>query len=112
MVDPGRGEKRDAPEYSLDAVRRLAEFRQIEYRGRKVPRDVARLGFNLDDVCQCLQTLQAHHFAHSVRYENFRRWHDVYKPRYQMSDGRAIDLYIKLRLSRDCIVIELCSFHD
>jgi hypothetical protein len=112
MVDLDQGEKRDAPEYSLDAIRRLAEFEQVEYRGKKVPYDVARLEFDLDDVCHCLQTLQAHNFAHSIRYENFPRWHDVYKLSYRKSHGRSIDLYIKLRLSRDCVVIELCSFHD
>lgn len=112
MVNPGCGEKRDAPEYSLDAIRRLAGFGQVEYRGKKVQSDVARLDLHLDGVCQCLQTLQPDHFAHSLRYDNFPRWHDVYKCCYRTDDGRDIDLYIKLRLSRDCVVIELCSFHD
>lgn len=112
MVDLGAGEKKDAPEYSLDGIRRLAEFRQVEYRGKKVLRDIASLGLDLEEVCLCLQTLQPHHFAHAVRYDNFPRWHDVYKTRYRTRDDRELDLYVKLRLSRDCVVIELCSFHD
>ena len=78
----------------------------------KIPRDVAQLRFNLDDVLDCLQKLQSHHFAHSIWYESFPRWHDVYKPVYRARDGRTINLYIKLRLNRDCVVIQLCSFHD
>lgn len=112
MVDPGSGEKKHEPDYSLGAIRRLAGFRQIEYRGKKVPRDVASLGMDLEEVSRCLQALQEHHFAHSIRYENFRRWHDVYRMRYRTTDDRLLDLYIKLRLSHDCVVIELCSFHD
>ena len=112
MVNPVDGEKRNAPEYSLDAIRRLAESGHIEYRGKRVPRHIAQLGFILDDVRDCLQKLQSHHFAHSIWYENFPCWHDVYKPTYRARDGRTINLYIKLRLNRDCVLIELCSFHD
>lgn len=112
MVNPINGEKRDAPEYSLDAIRRLAESGHVEYRGKKIRRDVAELRFNLDDVLDCLQKLQSHHFAHSIWYESFSLWHDVYKPRYRARDSRTIDLYIKLRLNRNCVVIQLCSFHD
>ncbi|MDZ7788918.1 MAG: type II toxin-antitoxin system MqsR family toxin [Xanthomonadales bacterium] len=112
MVDPRAGEKKQSPDYSLDAIRRLASFGQIEYRGKKVPRDVATLGMDLNEVCLCLQTLQEHQFAHSIRYDNFLRWHDVYKMRYQTRDDRSLDLYIKLRLDRECVVIELCSFHE
>lgn len=87
MVDPADGEKRNAPEYSLDAVRRLAESGHVEYRGRQIQGRIAQLGFNLEDVLDCLQKLQPHHFAHSIWYENFPRWHDVYKPRYRARDG-------------------------
>lgn len=112
MVSSGaKAEKRNDPEYSLDAIRRLARFQQVEYRGRKVPRDVASLGYDLNDVCQCLISLQHDHFSHSERYENFPRWHDVYKVRHVGQDGIEHNLYIKLRLDRDCVVIELCSFH-
>ncbi|MDA3935010.1 MAG: type II toxin-antitoxin system MqsR family toxin [Gammaproteobacteria bacterium] len=112
MVSSNNNEdKRDTPEYSLDQIRLLAGFRQIEYRGRGVGIDIASLGYNMEDVCQCLIALQKHHFAHSIWYSNFPRWHDVYKLQYSGNDGVNHDLYIKLRLSKDCVLIELCSFH-
>ena len=112
MVSPADGEKSHDPRYSLDAIHRLAGFGQIEYRGKKVPRDVAALGLGLEDVCECLQALRAADFAHSVWYNTVARWHDVYKTRYRPAGGGMLDLYIKLRLDDRCIVIELCSFHD
>lgn len=111
MVSTDAHTKRETPEYSLDQIRRLAGFRQIEYRGKKVPRDVASLGYNMEDVCQCLISLQKHHFVHSIWYGNFPRWHDVYKLHFTDDSGIKHDLYIKLRLSKDCVLIELCSFH-
>jgi hypothetical protein len=111
MVDSGTPERRDEPAYSLDGIRRLAGFSQVEYRGKKVLRDVAGLGYRFEDVCHCLLALQAEDFSHSERYENFPCWHDVYKIRHTGRDGKIHRLYIKLRTSVDCVTIELCSFH-
>ncbi|MGB0513487.1 MAG: type II toxin-antitoxin system MqsR family toxin [Wenzhouxiangellaceae bacterium] len=84
----------------------------MEYRGQKVARDIREIGFELDDVALCLQTLQAHHFKHAVWYSSVRRWHDVYCRAYRAPNGRDFELYIKLRLDQKCVVIELCSFHE
>jgi len=111
MVSPKGEGRRNEAEYSLDGIRRLAGFGQIELRGRRLRRHLAELDYQLDDVCHCLVCLQQHHFSHSERYEDDRRWHDVYKMRHTGRDGVTHDIYIKLRLDRDCIVIELCSFH-
>lgn len=111
MVSPSEKERRDEAEYSLDGIRRLAEFGQIELRGRRQRRHLAELDYQLEDVCECLIALQEHHFSHSERYENVRLWHDVYKICHTGRDGVTHDMYIKMRLDRDCIVIELCSFH-
>ena len=111
MVSTERKERRNEAEYSLDGIRRLAGFKQIELRGRRLRRHLGELGYELDDLCDCLVSLQKHHFSHSERYHNYRRWHDVYKMRHAGKDGVSHDMYIQLRLDRDCIVIELCSFH-
>lgn len=112
MVDRPVPERRHDAEYSLEQVHRLASFGQVDLRGIKIRQDLVDLGYELDDLCQCLAELERHHFRHSERYENFTRWHDVYKKRHTGPDGQTRNLYIKLRLSRDCITIEMCSFHD
>ena len=111
MVSSESKERRDEAKYSLDGIRRLAGFQQIELRGRRQRRHVAELNYELADLCHCLVCLQEHHFSHSERYANDRHWHDVYKMRHTGKDGVTHDMYIKLRLDRGCIVIELCSFH-
>lgn len=111
MVNSSVTERRAGAEYSLDHIRRLAEFGSVELRGKRLRCHLAELNYELGDVCQCLVSLQKHHFSHSERYENFPKWHDVYKIRHCGRDGLTHDMYIKLRLDRDCIVIDLCSFH-
>ncbi|HET7370999.1 MAG TPA: type II toxin-antitoxin system MqsR family toxin [Gammaproteobacteria bacterium] len=110
MVSPAV-ETKDEPDYSLDGVHRLAGFRQIAYAGKRVMRHVDELGFNLDDIGDCLASLQPLDFHRSERYTAKGRWHDVYLLRYRGSSGPTHDLYIKFRLNTECVLIDLCSFH-
>lgn len=103
--------RKDKPEYSLDRLHELARLRQVEYLGT-CERDIVNLGYDLDAVCLCLECLSANDFDHSERYSEKTSWRDVYLTRYRGPADCIDDLYIKLRLDRDCIVIYLHSFHQ
>lgn len=111
MVNRGVAETKDDPEYGLEGVRRIAGFKQVNYKGRRVQRHVANLGYSLDDVCDWICALQESDFDHSERYEGDGRWHDVYLLHHPVPADPRERLYIKFRVSRDCVFIELCSFH-
>ncbi|WP_296833592.1 hypothetical protein [Thiomicrospira sp.] len=40
-------------EYNLDDVKKAAIASRVEYRGRKVQRDIANLGYDLNDAIDC-----------------------------------------------------------
>lgn len=104
-------ERRTTSEYSLARVHELAAVGKVSYAGRNVERDVENLGYPPEYVAQCLQTLNKCHFQECIRYGNGVPWMDVYKVRYPSPKGHLDDLYIKLKLDRDCVLISLNSFH-
>lgn len=104
-------ERRDYPCYLLDQIRTLAATGCVRYAGTRVTLDVDNLGFGLDEVCACLSSLAEDHFCHSERYQPGGRWHDVYRRAWSARAGVVDDLYIKLRLGRNCLIVDVCSFH-
>lgn len=112
MVTQPSPEKRSAAEYALSALHRLAGYRQIVYVGRRVQRHIEDgLGLGPDAVCDLLSSLQVTNFQHAERYHDDVRWHDVYLLPYPCAADPRRTLYIKFRLSRDLVLIQLCSFH-
>jgi hypothetical protein len=111
MVTQAEPEKRDDAEYSLDAVHRLAKASSVVLESRRVLRHVENLQYGIDDVNRLLQCLRRDHFLHAERYVDDQRWHDVYRLPHPVALNPNEHLYIKFRLNRDCIVIQLCSFH-
>lgn len=112
MVTQPAPERRDAAEYSLDALHRLAGFKQIAYVGSRVQRHIEdALRVSADEVCDLLGSLGASNFHHAERYHDDPRWHDVYLLPYPCAEDRNRKLYIKFRINRSCVVIQLCSFH-
>ncbi len=100
------------PRYSLERIRELASSEKVVYCGTRVGIDIGNLGLNLEAVCNCIAQLDAAaHFRHSERYAADGPWHDVYGCAWSASGGPADDLYIKLRLGRSCLIVDLCSFH-
>lgn len=100
-------------EYSLKDVRKAAQQLNIEYRGRKVQRDVANLGYDIHDVAKCLCTLTE---------DDFRKTHyrDVGPPddeyicsftKFVNDEEQVDDLYVKFCLIESCLVVDLASFH-
>jgi hypothetical protein len=102
-------EERDYPRYDLRQVRRLAAVKKLRLTC-SAQRDATNLGYGLDDICRCLQALKSNDFRHSGRYDE-PLWHDVYRIRFSSPAEYVDDLYIKLGLSQDCMVINLFSFH-
>lgn len=104
-------ERRSTPEYSLAAIRAMAARGSVRYLSRRVQTDIENLSYTPEDVHQCLQTLNDCHFQHAVRYPSARFWLDVYLVPFVGPLGALDELYVKLKLDRDCIYVELASFH-
>lgn len=111
MVTPAAADAKDQPEYSLDGLKRLARFGQVQFMSSRITRHLSNLGLGIDDVCVRLCELQATDFHRSERYGDDARWHDVYLLPHPVASNPRERLYIKFRVSRDCVWIELCSFH-
>lgn len=111
MVNPEVANTRNQAEYGLDGVHRLAGFNQVVFTSRRVHRHVDNLGYLHEDVCAKLLELRECHFHHSENYLTNSRWHDVYFLPHPVAGFPDERLYIKLRVSNDCVSIELCSFH-
>ncbi len=104
-------EKKPHADYSLGRVAELAARESVRYAFTRVASDIENLGYALADVCECLGGLRPEDFSHSERYRPHLPWHDVYKTRWTLPDKPTDALYIKFRMDRDLLIIELCSFH-
>jgi len=107
----GSKERRKRPEYSLERVHELARRGEVDFVGPRVMQDVENLGYAHEDVCRCLACLDECHYRGTVRYENHPVWMDEYLISFASPTGHIDNLYIKLKLNRDCVVILLASFH-
>jgi len=104
-------EERSSPQFSLTRIRELARGGCVRYAYARVTCDIENLGYSPDDVQQCLASLEERHFRRSIRYEEQNFWLDEYLITYDSPSGCTDNLYIKLKLNRDCILILLSSFH-
>lgn len=99
-------------EYDLEQVKAAAQTLDIEYRGRKVRRDIANLGYDISDVSACLCQLSSKDFRKTHPYEN-QPPDDEYICRYKKDseEDEYDELYVKFCLIDGCLVIDLASFH-
>jgi|TARA_R110000751_G_scaffold184875_1_gene291281 hypothetical protein len=99
-------------EYDLEKVKAAAHNLDIEYRGRKVSRDIANLGYDLNDVSSCLCQLNPSDFRKTHTYGN-QLPDDEYICRYKQDpeEEEFDELYVKFCLIDGCLVIDLASFH-
>ncbi len=102
--------KRNKQEYSLDRIRTLAKQGAVAFMSSRVTRHVENYGYTPDDVNDCLASLKIDNYHESICYQG-KTWLDVYLVSYTGSSGNTDDLYIKLKLNRDCILVLLASFH-
>ena len=101
-------------EYRLEDVKAAAREAKIEYRGLKVQRDIANLGYELNDVIDCLMQLSESNFRKTHIYNDGTPPDDDYICQYtRQVDGESVtdELYIKFCLVDDCLMIDLGSFH-
>lgn len=103
-------ERRDKKEYSLGRIKELAEWGNVMYLSSRVTKHVENLGYSPDEVHKCLSCLKEENYRGTVRYDG-KPWLDEYLISYTGPAGQTDDLYIKLKLNRDCVVIQLASFH-
>jgi hypothetical protein len=106
-----KDEMRNTPEYSIQRIRELAASGHVRYMSTTVERDVQNLEYIPDDVHECLARLDKSHYYNSIRYAGRKYWLDVYHITCQGQTAFQDNLYIKLKLDRDCIWIDLASFH-
>lgn len=104
-------------EYDLNDVRKAANQANIEYRGRKVMRDTANLGYELTDVADCISKLTTSDFRKTHVYDNAPPG-DEYICHYiktkrenEFEDNLVDELYVKFCLIDGCLLIDLGSFH-
>ena len=100
------------PVYNLNDVRKVAKIGKIEYRGRKVKRDIENLGYELTDVQRCLMSLTEDDFDKSHPYADSPT-DDAYVVDFPnpADEDQTDRLYVKFRLLGDCLYIDLGSFH-
>ncbi|MFT7683321.1 MAG: hypothetical protein ACI935_002812 [Moritella dasanensis] len=101
-------------EYDLEQVKAAAQSLGIEYRGRKVSRDIANLGYDINDVSSCLCQLRSCDFRKTHTYEN-QPPDDEYICRYKKDpeeyEYEYDELYVKFCLIDGYLIIDLASFH-
>jgi hypothetical protein len=99
-------------EYDLEQVKAAAQSLDIEYRGRKVSRDVANLGYDMNDVSSCLCQLRSSDFRKTHSYGN-QPPDDEYICCYKKDpeEDEYDQLYVKFCLVDGYLVIDLASFH-
>jgi hypothetical protein len=104
-------------EYDLEQVKAAAQSLDIEYRGRKVRRDIANLGYDINDVSSCLYQLKSSDFYKTHSYGGNQPPDDEYICRYKKDpeeeedDDDDDELYVKFCLIDGYLVIDLASFH-
>lgn len=102
-------------EHDLNDARAAASQLKIEYRGRKVMRDTANLGYELQDVADCILKLTTNDFRKTHIYDDTPP-DDEYICHYtkaedEFEDDLVDELYVKFCLIDDCLLIDLGSFH-
>lgn len=98
--------------YCLTKVKNAAQKGRIEYRGRKVQKDISNLGYELKDVITCLVALTESSFHKTLHYDNSADIDDVYHIKHFNPVTDSTDsLYIKFCLINENLMIDLASFH-
>lgn len=98
--------------YDLGKVKAAAQNLNIEYRGRKVSRDIANLGYELNDVASCLCQLSSSEFRKTHTYSDAPPDDEYICFFKKEPDGEQIDhLYVKFCLIDECLILDLASFH-
>ncbi len=100
------------PYYDLEKIIMAAKQQNIVYGGRKVNRDIANLGYTLDEVSNCIMQLRPEHHQKIWVSDHNNHVFDVYIIDFSAKEGQTDSIYMKLRLLENGqIQIGLGSFH-
>ena len=99
------------PHYNLEDIRNAARKGDVEYRGRKVRRDIDNLGYEFADVVACVVSLTSDDHYKTYIYDD-GDIDDAYCVSF-IPPGRSEcdSIYIKLSLINSCLVVDIASFH-
>lgn len=98
------------PLFDLDQVRDAGRLGRIGTL-RQVQRQIHELGYSVQEVQDCIASLEIGHFRKTEHYERHVEC-DVYYRSFARKDGSVDDLYIKLRLPPTAVPqVLLVSFH-
>lgn len=99
--------------FNLESIRQAALNKSIRYKGRKINRDVANLGYTLDDVSSCIASLTMSDYQKTVKYDDSNDVFDVYIKNRTNHLQTTDRIYMKLRLLKDDVIeiVEVGSFH-
>ena len=104
-------EKRSKPECALPRIKELATRQAVHYASSRVQNHTDALEYSFETVCECLAQLAPEDFHHAERYSADGHWLDVYLMTFIGPSNHEDDLYIKLKLTSDCLCVVLLSFH-
>ena len=94
------------PHFDLNTVKRLAKSPTSRLITRQAFKDAASLGWEEDDIVECVTQLRQQDFYKSMTiYANSQLWQDVYYPTHQEKL-----LYVKVQLDATAETITVVSF--
>tara|TARA_B100001063_G_C16592424_1_gene466322 strand:+ start:249 stop:563 length:315 start_codon:yes stop_codon:yes gene_type:complete len=101
------------PKYDLASVRAAAQLGKIYTRGLKVDRDIRNLGYDDNDVINCITQLSPADFKKTIMRDD-QPDDDEYITRFKKDsdpDTPTDELYVKFSMKGENVVISLGSFH-
>ena len=94
------------PHFDLSTVRRLVKSPTSRLITRQAFKDAAGLGWEEDDIVECITQLKQQDFYKSMTiYTNSQLWQDVYLPTQQEKE-----LYVKVQLDATAETVTVVSF--
>lgn len=102
-----RSVEKRKPTFALRTVKKLVKNPATRIITRQAFKDAAFLGWEEEDIVECVAQLSPHDFYKSMTtYENAQHWQDVYRPVY-----RDVPLYVKVQCEAEEIVV-IISFKE
>lgn len=98
--------------YSLESIRQAAKAGHVQFHGRRAGVDAAELGYQLGDIIACILAITTDEFSKTLSYTTGPDF-DVYLTKYKRpcSEDEQDELYVKLALINDELILSLASFH-
>ncbi len=106
------------PHYLLSNIQNAVQNGTVVYESRRVAQQIQNLNYDLQEVCKCLLNLTETDFRKTQHYMDNGKPkicdEYLFQNEFSKREGDDIlidDLYIKLRLTGNDLVVGLVSFH-